>query len=217
MFICGISFAAVLSISSYTVAIVLLLLLLLRTLILQRFRDMRSTLRAILIARAQLKLRKSNCLATLCLCSLTCNSAGLMLTLGRRGLLQQPWGRRGLLLARLKGKLLSVATRPQSQWTVVEPAVQQSCSDAALKQEAAADAALADGQGPSETAQNPSQSAAVCPAAAAAAAAATEADWVRVLPPAVKQQAADTVTGQACDCWDGPSAIAADAVHAGTG
>jgi len=76
----------------------------------------------------------------------------------------------------VEGQLLSVATRPQSQWTVVEPAVQQSCSDAALKQEAAADAALADGQGPSETAQNPSQSAAVCPAAAAAAAAATEAD-----------------------------------------
>ena len=69
----------------------------------------------------------------------------------------------------VEGQLLSVATRPQSQWTVVEPAVQQSCSDAALKQEAAADAALADGQGPSETAQNPSESAAVCPAAAAAA------------------------------------------------
>ncbi len=74
------------------------------------------------------------------------------------------------------GQLLPVVTMPQSQWTAVEPAGQQSCSDAALKQEAAADAALADGQGPSETALIQSQIAAVCPAAAAAAAAATEAD-----------------------------------------
>ncbi len=56
---------------------------------------------------------------------------------------------------------------PQSKWTAAEPAVQQSCSDAALKQEAAADGALADGQGQSETARNQSQIAAVCPAAAA--------------------------------------------------
>ncbi len=40
---------------------------------------------------------------------------------------------------------------------------------------------------------------------------------MRVLPAAVKKQAVDTVTGLAYDCSDGPSAIAADAVHAGTG
>ena len=74
------------------------------------------------------------------------------------------------------GQLLAVATMPQSQWTAVEPPGQQSCSDAALKQEAAVDAALADGQGQSETALNQSQIAAVCPAAAAAAAAEIEAD-----------------------------------------
>ena len=98
--------------------------------------------------------------------------------------LQQRWpdvdlGKKRVAAGQVVGQLLPVVTMPQSQWMAVEPAGQQSCSDAALKQEAAADAALkqeaaadaalADGQGPSETAQNPSQSAAVCPAAAAAA------------------------------------------------
>ncbi len=97
------------------------------------------------------------------------------------------------------GQLQPVATTPLSKWTAVEPAVQQSCSDAARKQEAAADAALADGQGQSETALNQSHIAAECPAAAAAAAE-LETDLVGALPAAVNQQAAETVTGLAYDC-----------------
>lgn len=76
--------------------------------------------------------------------------------------------------------------------------MQQDCSDAALKQEAAADAALADGQGQPETAPNQSHVAAVCPAAAAAAE--SETDVAGALLAGVKQQAADAVTGLAYDC-----------------
>ena len=112
--------------------------------------------------------------------------------------LQQRWpdvdlGKKRVAAAALKkkrvaagqvaGQLQPVATIPLGKWTPVEPAVQQSCSDAALKQEAAADAALADGQGQSATALNQSRIAAVCPAAAAAAE--SEAELVGALMAAV--------------------------------